>query len=255
MRKWGDEMIIIKSEDELQAMREAGRLVAKTHAVVAAAVRPGITTASLDALAEEYILDHGALPAFKGYNGYPSTICVSVNKEVVHGIPGARTLDEGDIASIDIGVVLNGFYGDMARTYPVGKISTEAERLLCVTEKALAKGVAAAVVGNRLSDIGHAVQGFVEAHNLSVVRDFVGHGIGRSMHEAPQIPNFGRPGRGPRLKPGMVLAIEPMVNIGGWEVIVLSDNWTVVTADRSLSAHFEDTVAVTEEGPLILTQA
>lgn len=248
-------MIVLKSEDELRAMREAGRLVAKTHAVVQSAIRPGITTASLDALAEEYIRDHGALSAFKGYNGYPSNICVSINEEVVHGIPGSRTLKEGDIVSIDIGAVVNGFYGDMARTYPVGEVSAEAEQLIAVTKKALAKGVAAAVAGNRLSDIGHAVQSYVEAHNLSVVRDFVGHGIGRSMHEAPQIPNFGRPGRGPRLKPGMVLAIEPMVNIGGWEVIVLSDNWTVVTADGSLSAHFEDTVAVTEKGPLILTQA
>ena len=248
-------MIVLKSEDELRAMREAGRLVAKTHAVVEAAIRPGITTASLDALAEEYITDHGALSAFKGYNGYPSNICVSINEEVVHGIPGSRTLEEGDIVSIDIGAVVDGFYGDMARTYPVGEVSAEAEQLIAVTKKALANGVAAAVAGNRLSDIGHAVQSYVEAHNLSVVRDFVGHGIGRSMHEAPQIPNFGRPGRGPRLKPGMVLAIEPMVNIGGWEVIVLSDNWTVVTADGGLSAHFEDTVAVTEDGPLILTQA
>jgi len=248
-------MIIRKSQDELQAMREAGRLTALTHDVVAAAVRPGITTASLDALAEEFIRDHDAIPAFKGYNGYPASICVSVNEEVVHGIPGARILRDGDIVSIDIGVVLDGFYGDMARTYPVGEISEEAKRLIAVTETALEKGIAAAVAGNRLSDIGHAVQSYVEAHGMSVVRDFVGHGIGRSMHEEPQIPNFGRPGYGPRLKPGMVLAIEPMVNVGGWEVIVLSDNWTVVTADRSLSAHFEDTVAVTEGGPLVLTQA
>ncbi len=248
-------MIIRKSQDELQAMREAGRLTALTHDVVAAAVRPGITTASLDALAEEFIRDHDAIPAFKGYNGYPASICVSVNEEVVHGIPGARILRDGDIVSIDIGVVLDGFYGDMARTYPVGEISEEAKRLIAVTETALEKGIAAAVAGNRLSDIGYAVQSYVEAHGMSVVRDFVGHGIGRSMHEEPQIPNFGRPGYGPRLKPGMVLAIEPMVNVGGWEVIVLSDNWTVVTADRSLSAHFEDTVAVTEGGPLILTQA
>ena len=232
--------------------REATAL---THDVVAAAVRPGITTASLDALAEEFIRDHDAIPAFKGYNGYPASICVSVNEEVVHGIPGARVLKGGDIVSIDIGVVVDGFYGDMARTYPVGEISEEAKRLISVTETALKKGIAAAVVGNRISDIGHAVQSYVEAHGMSVVRDFVGHGIGRNMHEEPQIPNFGRPGYGPRLKPGMVLAIEPMVNVGGWEVIVLSDNWTVVTADRSLSAHFEDTVAVTEGGPLILTQA
>ncbi|NLY29920.1 MAG: type I methionyl aminopeptidase, partial [Firmicutes bacterium] len=216
---------------------------------------PGITTASLDALAEEFIRDHNAIPAFKGYNGYPASICVSVNEEVVHGIPGARVLKGGDIVSIDIGVVVDGFYGDMARTYPVGEISEEAKRLISVTETALKKGIAAAVVGNRISDIGHAVQSCVEAHGMSVVRDFVGHGIGRNMHEEPQIPNFGRPGYGPRLKPGMVLAIEPMVNVGGWEVVVLSDNWTVVTADRSLSAHFEDTVAVTEGGPLVLTQA
>ena len=236
-------------------MGEAGRLVAQTHAVVAAAIKPGITTASLDALAEQYIRDHSALPSFKGYNGFPATICASINEVVVHGMPGPRILQEGDIIGLDIGAILDGFHGDMARTYPVGEISGKAERLLWVTQKALEQGVAAAVVGNRLSDIGHAVQSFVEAQGLSVVRDFVGHGIGRSMHEPPQIPNFGRPGRGPRLKPGMVLAIEPMVNVGGWEVVVLSDNWTVITADRSLSAHFEDTVAVTEDGPLTLTRA
>ncbi|HBG77184.1 MAG TPA: type I methionyl aminopeptidase [Clostridiales bacterium] len=248
-------MIVLKSQDELQVMGEAGRLVAQTHAVVAAAIKPGITTASLDALAEQYIRDHSALPSFKGYNGFPATICASINEVVVHGMPGPRVLQEGDIIGLDIGAILDGFHGDMARTYPVGEISSEAERLLWVTQKALEQGVAAAVVGNRLSDIGHAVQSFVEAQGLSVVRDFVGHGIGRSMHEPPQIPNFGRPGRGPRLKPGMVLAIEPMVNVGGWEVVVLSDNWTVITADRSLSAHFEDTVAVTEDGPLTLTRA
>ncbi len=248
-------MIVLKSQDELQVMGEAGRLVAQTHAVVAAAIKPGITTASLDALAEQYIRDHSALPSFKGYNGFPATICASINEVVVHGMPGPRILQEGDIIGLDIGAILDGFHGDMARTYPVGEISGKAERLLWVTQKALEQGVAAAVVGNRLSDIGHAVQSFVEAQGLSVVRDFVGHGIGRSMHEPPQIPNFGRPGRGPRLKPGMVLAIEPMVNVGGWEVVVLSDNWTVITADRSLSAHFEDTVAVTEDGPLTLTRA
>ena len=248
-------MIVLKSQDELQVMGEAGRLVAQTHAVVAAAIKPGITTASLDALAEQYIRDHSALPSFKGYNGFPATICASINEVVVHGMPGPRVLQEGDIIGLDIGAILDGFHGDMARTYPVGEISGKAERLLWVTQKALEQGVAAAVVGNRLSDIGHAVQSFVEAQGLSVVRDFVGHGIGRSMHEPPQIPNFGRPGRGPRLKPGMVLAIEPMVNVGGWEVVVLSDNWTVITADRSLSAHFEDTVAVTEDGPLTLTRA
>ncbi|NMB25529.1 MAG: type I methionyl aminopeptidase [Firmicutes bacterium] len=248
-------MIVLKSKDELQLMAGAGRLVAETHAVVAAAIKPGVTTASLDALAEEYIRDNGGVPSFKGYHGFPASICSSVNEVVVHGIPGPQVLREGDIIGLDIGAILEGFHGDMARTYPVGEISSEAERLLWVTQKALEQGVAAAIVGNRLSDIGHAVQSFVEAQGLSVVRDFVGHGIGRSMHEPPQIPNFGRPGRGPRLKPGMVLAIEPMVNTGGWEVVVLSDNWTVITADKSLSAHFEDTVAVTEDGPLILTEA
>ena len=248
-------MIVLKSKDELQVMAGAGRLVAETHAVVAAAIKPGVTTASLDALAEEYIRDNGGVPSFKGYHGFPASICSSVNEVVVHGIPGPQVLREGDIIGLDIGAILEGFHGDMARTYPVGEISSEAERLLWVTQKALEQGVAAAIVGNRLSDIGHAVQSFVEAQGLSVVRDFVGHGIGRSMHEPPQIPNFGRPGRGPRLKPGMVLAIEPMVNTGGWEVVVLSDNWTVITADKSLSAHFEDTVAVTEDGPLILTEA
>lgn len=247
-------MIVLKSEEEIAIMREAGRLVARTQAVVAEAIRPGVTTAALDALAEDYIRSNGGIPAFKGYNGFPATICVAINEQVVHGIPGERALKEGDIVGIDIGVVLNGFYGDMARTYPVGKISPEAARLLKVTEGALARGIEAAVVGNRLSDIGHAIQTFAESHGFSVVRDFVGHGVGQQMHEAPQVPNFGRPGRGPRLKPGMTLALEPMINMGGFEVVVLPDNWTVVTQDGSLSAHFEDTVAVTEKGPLILTR-
>ena len=247
-------MIVLKSSDELEVMARAGQLVAKTHKIVAQAIKPGITTASLDTLAEQYIRDNGGIPSFKGYHGFPASVCASVNEVVVHGIPGSHVLAEGDIIGIDIGAIVDGFHGDMARTYAVGRISQEAERLLWVTKTSLEHGVKAAVVGNRLSDIGHAVQSFVEAQGLSVVRDFVGHGIGREMHEAPQIPNFGRPGRGPRLRAGMVLAIEPMVNIGGWEVKVLSDNWTVVTVDSSLSAHFEDTVAVTEEGPRILTK-
>ncbi|NLK07768.1 MAG: type I methionyl aminopeptidase [Firmicutes bacterium] len=247
-------MIILKSDRELELMAAAGQLVAKTHAAVADAIKPGITTGSLDALAEEYIRSHGGIPSFKGYQGFPASICASINEVVVHGIPGSQVLQAGDIIGIDIGAILEGFHGDMARTYPVGEISNEAERLLWVTQKALEHGISAATVGNRLSDIGHAVQSFVEDQSLSVVRDFVGHGIGRDMHEPPQIPNFGRPGRGPRLQPGMALAIEPMVNMGGWEVKILSDNWTVVTADQSLSAHFEDTIAVTETGPRILTK-
>ncbi len=246
-------MIVCKSAAEIQRMRPAGRLVADVLAALRAAVQPGVTTADLDAIAERPIRGAGGVPAFKGYHGYPATICSSVNDEVIHGIPSKRALEEGDVVSIDCGAVLDGFYGDSAITVPVGPVSEQAAELLRVTEEALHKGIAQARPGGRISDIGHAVQRHVEAHGFSVVREFVGHGIGEKMHEEPQIPNYGEPGRGPRLVEGMVLAIEPMVNAGKPAVKVLKDGWTAVTRDGSLSAHFEHTVAVTAGGPEILT--
>jgi len=246
-------VIVCKSPAELELMKAANALVAEILAELRAAVAPGVTTADLDALAEQRVRAAGAEPAFKGYHGYPATICASVNEEVVHGIPSGRALVEGDILSVDLGVRLEGFYGDAAVTLPVGAVSDEAAALLRVTEEALHRAIARARVGARISDLGHAVQTHVEAHGFSVVREFVGHGIGRKLHEDPQIPNYGPPGRGPRLAEGMVLAIEPMVNAGKAPVKVLSDGWTAVTRDGSLSAHFEHTVAVTAEGPLVLT--
>jgi len=235
-------------------MREAGRLVGEVLTLLSAAVAPGVSTADLDALAEKTILAAGATPAFKGYHGYPATICASVNDEVIHGIPsGRRVLDTGDIVSIDVGAQLNGYFGDSAITVPVGRISEDAARLLRVTEESLFKAIEQVRPGNRLSDVGHAVQQHVEAYGFSVVREFVGHGIGQQMHEEPQVPNYGEPGRGPRLAEGMVLAIEPMVNAGKPAVKILGDGWTAVTRDRSLSAHFEHTVAVTAGEPWILT--
>lgn len=247
-------MIILKTEKELAYMRDAGRIVAGAHAEIAQAVRPGVTTAELDRIAEEYITRKGGRPAFKGLYGYPATICASVNEQVVHGIPGLRVLQNGDIISIDIGAEINGYFGDSAVTLPVGEVSPQVSRLLEVTEQSLYQGIARAVEGNRLTDISHAIQKYVEAHGYSVVRDYVGHGIGSSMHEEPQVPNFGRPGRGPRLKAGMTLAIEPMVNMGTYKVRTLPDNWTVVTDDLQYSAHFEHTIAITESEPEILTR-
>ncbi|MDO7788904.1 type I methionyl aminopeptidase [Desulforamulus aquiferis] len=247
-------MIVIKTERELTYMRDAGRVVAEVFEEIKDAIKPGVTTKELDAKAEDYILQKGARPAFKGYGGFPATLCTSVNDEVVHGIPGLRKLENGDIISIDCGAVINGFVGDSALTFPVGTISKEAEELLRVTEESLYAGIAQAIEGNRLSDISHAVQQHVEKQGMSVVRDYVGHGIGAKMHEEPQIPNFGRPGRGPRLKQGMTLAIEPMVNLGTFEVRTLPDNWTVVTLDGRLSAHFEHTIAITDDTPEILTK-
>jgi methionyl aminopeptidase len=239
---------------ELQRMHEAGRLVGEVLTELAGMVAPGVTTADLDAAAEEHIQKAGATPAFKGYHGYPATICASVNDEVIHGIPsGRRVLVEGDIVSIDVGASIGGYFGDSAVTLPVGHVSEEAATLLRVTDEALFKAIAHVRPGARVSDIGHAVQSHVEAYGFSVVREFVGHGIGQRMHEEPQVPNYGQPGRGPRLAEGMVLAIEPMVNAGKPEVRVLSDGWTAVTRDRSLSAHFEHTVAVTASEPWILT--
>ncbi len=246
-------MITIKSERELKLMRHAGGVVAEALRAVAAAVRPGVTTLELDRIAERVIRKANCVPAFKGYHGFPATICASVNEEVVHGIPGLRRLQEGDIISIDVGAVYRGYYGDAAATYPVGEVSAEALRLIRVTRESLEQAIAKVAVNIHLSDISHTVQSYVESNGFSVVRSYVGHGIGSQMHEEPQIPNFGRPGRGPRLQAGMVLAIEPMVNAGDWKVETLSDNWTVVTVDRRLSAHFEHTVAVGEDKPEVLT--
>ena len=247
-------MIVCRSADELARMREAGRLVGEVLTELAAHVAPGVTTAELDALAEKRITAAGAVPAFKGYHGYPATICASINEEVIHGIPSARrVLNEGDIVSLDVGAALDGYYGDSAITLPVGAISEDAARLLRATEESLYKAIDVVKPGARVSDIGHAVQQHVEAFGFSVVREFVGHGIGQRMHEEPQVPNYGEPGRGPRLAEGMVLAIEPMVNAGKASVKVLSDGWTAVTRDGGLSAHFEHTVAVTTDGAWILT--
>ncbi len=247
-------MIIRKSPREIQIMRRANQIVAETHALLKENIKPGISTAELDEIADDYIKKQGATPSFKGYRGFPASICVSINEEVVHGIPDKnRILYEGDIVSIDIGTFYEGFNGDAARTHGVGEISKEARDLITVTGDSLMKGIEKAVVGNRLSDISHAVQTYVEKRGYSVVRDYVGHGIGRDMHEDPQIPNFGPPHRGPLLKPGMTFAIEPMVNIGTYKVKTLDDGWTVVTEDSSLSAHIEHTIAITENGPEILS--
>jgi methionyl aminopeptidase len=247
-------VIVCRSAAELEKMRAAGRLVGEVLTELTARVAPGVTTSTLDDIAEELIRRAGAIPAFKGYHGYPATICASINEEVIHGIPsGRRILNEGDVISIDVGASLDGYYGDSAVTLPVGAVSEQAATLLRVTEESLYKAIERVRVGGRISDIGHAVQHHVEAYGFSVVREFVGHGIGQRMHEEPQVPNYGEPGRGPRLTEGMVLAIEPMVNAGKPAVKVLADGWTAVTRDGSLSAHFEHTVAVTADGPWILT--
>jgi len=247
-------VIVCKSPREIEQMRRANVLVAEVLAELASMVAPGVTTADLDAKAEQLVLAAGAAPAFKGYRGYPATLCASVNDEVVHGIPAQRALAEGDIISLDMGVKLDGYYGDSAVTVPVGQVSEDVHRLLRVTQESLQKGIAQVRLGGRVSDIGHAIQEHVEAAGFSVVREFVGHGIGAQLHEEPQIANYGEPGRGPRLAEGMVLAIEPMVNMGKAAVKVLRDGWTAVTRDGSLSAHFEHTVAVTKDGPLVLTE-
>ena len=247
-------MIVCRSQAEIARMRVANQLVADVLAELEADVAPGVTTADLDRLAERLGKDAGAEPAFKGYRGYPATLCASVNEEVVHGIPStSRKLREGDIVSLDIGVKVSGFYGDAAVTVPVGHVPEETTTLLRVTNESLERAIAQVRVGGRLSDIGHAVQEWVEAHGFSIVREFVGHGIGERLHEDPQIPNYGPPGRGPKLAEGMVLAIEPMVAMGRPETRVLGDGWTAVTRDGSLAAHFEHTVAVTSDGPLVLT--
>ncbi|MBA4549400.1 type I methionyl aminopeptidase [Thermoactinomyces intermedius] len=248
-------MIIIKSANELERMREAGKIVYLTHQELKKAIQPGITTKELDRLAEKVISGYGATPSFKGYNGFPGSICTSVNDELVHGIPGNRELKEGDIISLDIGACYEGYHGDSAWTYPVGKISPEAERLLKVTEESLYKGLEQAKAGARVGDISHAIQTVAEEAGFSIVREYVGHGVGRNLHEGPSIPNYGIPGKGPRLKSGMTIAVEPMVNYGKRFVKTLADNWTVVTADGSLCAHFEHTIAITDDGYEILTKA
>ncbi|MBH8600706.1 type I methionyl aminopeptidase [Thermoactinomyces sp. CICC 23799] len=248
-------MIIIKSANELERMREAGKIVYLTHQELKKAIQPGITTKELDRLAEKVISGYGATPSFKGYNGFPGSICTSVNDELVHGIPGNRELKEGDIISLDIGACYEGYHGDSAWTYPVGKISPEAERLLKVTEESLYKGLEQAKAGARVGDISHAIQTVAEEAGFSIVREYVGHGVGRNLHEGPSIPNYGIPGKGPRLKSGMTIAVEPMVNYGKRFVNTLADNWTVVTADGSLCAHFEHTIAITDDGYEILTKA
>ena len=248
-------MIIRKSEQEIERMARAGEVVAETLALLGERARPGVTTAELDALADELIRSRGGVPTFKGYRGYPASICTSPNDVVVHGIPGPRVLGEGDILSVDVGVTLDGFVADSAYTFPIGEIAPETERLLEAGKAALVAGIEQCRSGNRLSDISHAIQTATEEHGFSVVRSLVGHGVGRSMHEEPQIPNYGEPGRGPLLSPGMTFAIEPMINAGAPDVVIHDDEWSISTVDSSLSAHFEHTVAITEEGPRILTVA
>jgi len=247
-------MIILKSDREITYMRDAGKIVAETLAELKKAVKPEVTTLELDKIAEEYIKKCGAVPTFKGYNGFPGNICTSVNEQVVHGIPGLRKLKNGDNVSIDVGALINGYNGDAAITVGVGNIDDEVQELLDVTEKSLYQGIEKAIAGNRLYDISHAIQTYSEKFGYGVVRDYVGHGIGRSMHEDPQVPNYGNPGRGPRLKSGMTLAIEPMINMGTPEVKALNDGWTVVTHDGKRSAHFEHTIAITGDKPEILTK-
>ena len=246
-------MIIIKNNKEIDLMRSAGKIVAETLLLIEEKVRPGITTAELDSIAEEFITKHGARPSFKGLYGFPASLCISVNEQVVHGIPGGYVLKDGDIVSVDCGANINGFHGDAARTFGVGNITKEAEKLINVTRESFFKGIEYAKVGNRLTDISHEIQNCVEAAGFSVVRDFVGHGIGRVVHEDPDIPNYCPPGRGPKLVEGMALAIEPMVNAGNYKVKTLSNDWTVVTSDGSLSAHYENTIVILPDGPEILT--
>ena len=247
-------MIILKSQEEIEKITRACRIVGGTLAFLKDKIKPGLTTIQIDRFADDYIRDNDAMPAFKGYRGYPANICASVNNEVIHGIPSDRVLDEGDILGVDLGVYKDGFYGDAAYTFPVGEINDEAERLLKVTEESLYKGIKKARLGNRVSDISYSIQKHVEANGYTVVRAFVGHGIGRHLQEEPQIPNYGLPGRGLKLKAGMVLAVEPMVNMGGAGVKILEDGWTAVTQDGSLSAHFEHTVSITQGEPVILTE-
>ena len=248
-------MIVLRSPDEIKKLRASNRIVASVMGEIKKAIHPGTTTLELDEMAEKLVLDMGGTPAFKGYKGFKHTLCTSVNEQVVHGIPNKRKLQEGDILSIDIGVKLDGYFGDHAVTVPVGKVSEDAQRLLRFCEEALWKGIERAKAGNRLFDVSNAIQVHAEAAGFSVVKVYVGHGIGTSLHEEPQVPNFGEPGTGPELKPGMVMALEPMLNVGVADVKVLGDAWTVVTADGKLSAHFEHSLVISENGPEILSLA
>lgn len=247
-------MVILKTKDELQLMRKAGTITAQALHAGGAMIKPGVTTRQVDRAIHAYIMRCGATPSFLGYGGFPASACISVNDEVIHGIPDDRVLREGDIVSIDVGAKIGGYHGDSAYTFACGKISPEAQALLDTTQAALANGIAQAVVGNRVGDISAAVQNTVEPAGYSVVRDYVGHGVGKNLHEAPEVPNYGNAGHGVRLAAGMVIAIEPMINAGTWAVKVLDNDWTVVTRDHSLSAHFEHTVAITPDGPVILTR-
>lgn len=248
------EMVSIKSPREIEAMRRAGRITAQARALAGSMVAPGVTTRDIDTAVRRFIQSHGAVPSFLGYGGFPGSACISVNDEVIHGIPGSRTLREGDIVSVDVGAYIGGFHGDCAATFPCGTVSDEAMRLIQVTEESFWQGCELARPGARVSDISHAVQLHVEKAGFSVVRDYVGHGVGAKLHEPPEVRNFGPAGHGPRLLPGMTLAVEPMVNVGDWHIKVLSDGWTVKTADGSLSAHYENTILITKEGAEILTR-
>lgn len=247
-------MIIYKTADEIELMRQAGRIVGRILSELKPRIKPGVRTADLDAYAEARCRELGAQPAFKGYRGYPASLCTSINEVVVHGIPSARELVEGDIISLDFGVLYQGFYGDAAATFPVGPVSSEAQKLIETVEQSLARGLEELQDGRRLSDYSHAVQEFVEGRGLAVIRSFVGHGIGRALHEEPQVPNFGPAGRGPAVRPGLTLALEPMICAGDWEVEILADGWTAVTRDRRLAAHYEHTIALTEKGVEILSR-
>lgn len=246
-------MISIKNEHELEAMREACKITAAARALAGEMVRPGVSTKAIDQAVHDYIVSQGAKPSFLNYSGYPASVCISVNSTVIHGIPGHYILKDGDIVSVDVGAYYKGFHGDCAATYACGSISTEAQKLIDVTRQSFFEGIRFAKKGMRVQDISHAVQTYVESNGFAVVRSFVGHGVGRNLHEEPEVPNFGNPGRGPRLLPGMTIAVEPMVNMGTYEVRVLKDGWTTVTADGKLSAHYENTVLITDGEPEILT--
>jgi methionyl aminopeptidase len=246
-------MIILKTRREIEIMKKAGRLVAQAHELVRNNIKPGITTKELDQIVEDFLKSQNAIPTFKGYNGFPYSICASINEEVVHGMPGDKKLKEGDIISVDIGATFEGYVGDSAKTFLVGEVDEEKRRLVEVTRQSFYEGIKFAKESYRLSDISHAIQEYAESAGFSVVRDYVGHGVGKNMHESPQIPNFGKPGKGPRLQPGMVLAIEPMINAGTYNVRVLDNDWTVVTLDGKPSAHYEHTIAITDGEPELLT--
>lgn len=247
--------IIIKSASDIEHMRRAGKITAGARTIARQAVAAGVTTKQIDREVHEFIVKSGAVPTFLGYGGFPASACVSVNDEIIHGIPGHRRLQDGDIVSLDVGATFEGFVGDCAGTFPCGEVSPEAKKLIAVTRQSFFEGIKYARAGYRISDIGAAVQEYVEANGFSVVRDYVGHGVGREMHEAPEVPNYGVPGHGPRLVPGMTIAVEPMVCAGGWEIKVLSNDWTVVTVDHSLAAHYENTILITDGEPEILTMA